>query len=147
MSVLLVSDEDDRTAGRVAAELAGRGVPVNWIDAGDFPTEIGMTANSDGGWHGHLTGCDGVEIGLAAITGIYYRRPTQFRLAEGMSGPEQQFAYGEARRGFGGVLQALSDARWVNDPVASARAEYKQAGPIGRSRAVRACGSEDDDQQ
>lgn len=42
-----------------------------------------------------------------------------------MNRAEQQFAYGEARRGFGGVLQALDGALWVNDRVAAARAEDK----------------------
>ncbi|WP_279473315.1 hypothetical protein [Actinomadura darangshiensis] len=42
-----------------------------------------------------------------------------------MSSPERAFTYGEARRGFGGVLTALQDCLWVNDPMAAIRAEYK----------------------
>lgn len=42
-----------------------------------------------------------------------------------MSGPELAFAYGEARRGLGGVLAGLKHCLWVNDPMAAARAEYK----------------------
>jgi glutathione synthase/RimK-type ligase-like ATP-grasp enzyme len=77
-----------------------------------------------------------VLIDLAAVRAVYYRRPNQFAMAEEMSGSEKAFAYGEARRGFGGVLQALSDCLWVNDPMAAARAEYK---PVQLAAAV-ACG-------
>lgn len=55
---------------------------------------------------------------------MYYRKPTQFRLADGMSAPEQMWAYKETRRGFGRVLRAL-DCLWANDPVKVAAAEYK----------------------
>jgi glutathione synthase/RimK-type ligase-like ATP-grasp enzyme len=52
-----------------------------------------------------------------------------------MSPPERAFAFNEARRGFGGVLQAL-DCLWVNDPVHAAAAEYK---PVQLAAAA-ACG-------
>jgi glutathione synthase/RimK-type ligase-like ATP-grasp enzyme len=53
-----------------------------------------------------------------------------------MSGPEQVFAYKEARRGFGGVVQALPRCLWVNYPLAAARTEYK---PVQLAAAV-SCG-------
>lgn len=52
-----------------------------------------------------------------------------------MSPPERAFAFNEARRGFGGVLQALV-CLWVNDPVRAAAAEYK---PVQLTAAA-ACG-------
>ncbi|WP_265582706.1 ATP-grasp ribosomal peptide maturase [Streptomyces ferrugineus] len=126
---MVLTDEEDRTASRVTAELALRGVPVARVDATNFPTKISMSAEigTGGAWSGRLNDTEtGREIvALAHVGSVYYRRPTQFTLPEGMSRPEQLFAYGEARRGFGGVMQALSSARWVNDPVAAARTEYK----------------------
>lgn len=127
--VLVITDEDDRTASRVTSELAVRGVPVARIDATDFPTKLRMSAQIGAGatWAGQLvdtdTGRDIVD--LAAVRSVYYRRPTQFTMPEGMNRAERVFAYGEARRGFGGVLQALDGALWVNDPAAAARTEYK----------------------
>ncbi|WP_050369514.1 ATP-grasp ribosomal peptide maturase [Streptomyces acidiscabies] len=130
-TVLILTDEEDRTAGRVAAELAVRGVPVVRMDATDFPTKVSMSAEiaTADAWSGSLTT---IETGrtivrLDDVGSVYYRRPTQFTLPEGMNRAEKQFAYGEARRGFGGVLQALDGARWVNDRVAAARTEYKPA--------------------
>ncbi|MEU2872926.1 ATP-grasp ribosomal peptide maturase [Streptomyces olivoreticuli] len=128
-TVLVLTDDTDRTASRVTAELALRGVPVVRMDATDFPVKATMSAEISTGdsWSGTLsdteTGCELVR--LADVGSVYYRRPTQFTLPEGMSRAEQVFAYGEARRGFGGVLQALHGARWVNDPASAARAEYK----------------------
>ncbi|NGO71458.1 ATP-grasp ribosomal peptide maturase [Streptomyces boncukensis] len=127
--VLVITDEDDRTASRVTSELAVRGVPVARIDATDFPTKLHMSAQISTGatWSGRLVdaGTGREVVDLAAVRSVYYRRPTQFTMPEEMNRAERLFAYGEARRGFGGVLQALDDALWVNDPTAAARAEYK----------------------
>ena len=37
MSVLILADAQDVTAGRVAAELTGRGVQVHGVDPAGFP--------------------------------------------------------------------------------------------------------------
>lgn len=127
--VLVITDEDDRTASRVTSELAVRGVPVARIDATHFPTKLHMSAQISTGaaWTGRLLDIEtGREVvGLSAVRSVYYRRPTQFTMPEEMNRAERVFAYGEARRGFGGVLQALDGALWVNDPAAAARTEYK----------------------
>ncbi|MDL4775315.1 ATP-grasp ribosomal peptide maturase [Actinomadura xylanilytica] len=128
-SVLVLTSPEDPTADRVAAELAVRGVPVARLDTAQFPIEISMTATISSGdrWRGRLrsVGRGHDVLDLADVGGVYYRRPEQFVLDERMSAPERVFAYGEARVGFGGVVQALAGARWVNDPVAAARTEYK----------------------
>jgi ATP-grasp ribosomal peptide maturase len=130
-TVLVLAPETDPTADRVASELAGRGIPVTRADTADFPVSLTLKAGFSGdaaGWSGELIGTTAADraigVGPGQIQSIYFRHPTQFRLAEGMSGPERIFAYNEARRGFGGVLQAL-DCRWVNHPVRAAAAEYK----------------------
>ncbi len=133
MSVLILADEDDPTASRVAAELTGRGVQVHAIDPAAFPQDLSLAATIEPGtaWAGTVAGEFSLEV--AAVHAIYYRKPTQFRLPESMSGPERLFAYGEARRGFGGVLLALGHCLWVNDPLAAARCEYK---PVQLAAAV-----------
>ncbi|MGI5232847.1 ATP-grasp ribosomal peptide maturase [Actinoallomurus sp. CA-142502] len=140
MTVLILTDERDWTGDRVAVELAGRGVPAVRLDPADFPTRVSLTAGVGTArpWSGVIvdreTGQDLVQ--LDDVRAVYYRRPTQFRLEEGMSGPEQVFAYREARRGFGGVIQALRHCLWLNDPIAAARTEYK---PV-QLEAASACG-------
>ncbi|MGW5686486.1 ATP-grasp ribosomal peptide maturase [Nonomuraea sp. NPDC003754] len=129
-TVLIVTDETDVVAQRVAAELAGRGVCVVTVDTSDFPGALSMSATIDAnscGWAGTLNGSRATVLDLAEVGAVYWRRPTQFALDERMSSPERAFAYGEARRGFGGVLIALGmdGCLWVNDPMAAMRCEYK----------------------
>ncbi|MEU0570939.1 MvdC/MvdD family ATP grasp protein [Nonomuraea sp. NPDC005983] len=140
--VLILAAAHDKTVDRVAAELTGRAVPVTRMDAADFPIGLRLAARFTSGssrWDGTITGHseDGrrIRLILDEVTSVYYRHPTQFRLPEGMSGPERIFAYNEARRGFGGVLQALN-CLWINDPVRTAAADYK---PV-QLAAASACG-------
>ncbi|MGH3321666.1 MAG: MvdC/MvdD family ATP grasp protein [Streptosporangiaceae bacterium] len=117
-------------------EPRGRGVPVARVDPAEFPARVSLTAEVGAGqpWSGTITDPKrGPLADLASVSSVYYRHPAQFQLAEGMSGPEKVFAYGEARRGFGGVIQALQDCLWINDPVAAARCEYK---PVQLAAAV-----------
>lgn len=127
----------DATADRVAAELAVRGVPAIRVDAAQFPRDLALTATLDPAdrWHGVITATgDGrAVVGLAEVSAVCYRHPEQFVLDERMSAPERAFAFREARRGFGGVVQALG-ARWVNPPVAAAACEYK---PVQLAEAAR----------
>jgi ATP-grasp ribosomal peptide maturase len=128
--VLILTGDSDEVASRVAAELALRGLPVVRLDAAEFPGKVTMAARiaPGRGWEGTLSRGGRELVDLSQVGAIYYRRPTQFQLDEQMTGPERAFAYGEARRGFGGVLAALGvrgGCLWLNDPVAAARAEYK----------------------
>src|SRR5260370_41760067 len=75
------------------------------------------------GWYGGLW-AEGVVVERAEVRSVYYRRPTQFRFAAGLSDGDAVFAAGEARLGVGGVLASL-EALWVNDPLRAAAAEYK----------------------
>lgn len=104
MAVLILTDGADPAADRVAAELAGRGVPVTSIDPADFPRRLSMAAAivPFEAWSGVIDG--EADIDLGAVRAVYYGKPTQFSLPGRMSGAERVFAYGEARRGFGGVL-------------------------------------------
>jgi ATP-grasp ribosomal peptide maturase len=127
VSVLILRHESDAVADRVAAELAVRGVPVVRLNPSAFPKQLSMSARivDSRSWHGWLKTDDGKTIDLAEIRTVWQRGSSQFVMDERMSGPELAFAYGEARRGFGGVLASLGHCLWVNDPMAAARAEYK----------------------
>ncbi len=127
-TVVILTEDRDLTADRVAAELALRGTPVIRMATSDFPQRISMAATLGAdGWQGTLALSSGDEVPLTDVGAIYRRRPTQFKMDDGMSSPERTFAYGEARRGFGGVLNALAvgGCLWVNAPAAAAAAEYK----------------------
>ncbi|MGA8117537.1 MAG: ATP-grasp ribosomal peptide maturase [Actinocatenispora sp.] len=122
--VLILSGADDPTADAVAVELERRDVRYGRLDTGDFPTRLRLAVDTRAGrWTGRLGGSD-TDIDLSAIRSVYYRRPTRFRLPEGMSQADQVFAAAEARHAIGGLLASL-DVLWVNDPMKQAAAEYK----------------------
>ncbi|WP_433227731.1 MvdC/MvdD family ATP grasp protein [Actinomadura formosensis] len=127
MTVLMLARHGDKVAERVGAELLRRGTSVVQVNPSSFPTRLSMGARLNGSlsWSGRISGRDGLDVELAGISAVWQRGATPFVMDERMSSPERAFAYGEARRGFGGVLAALGDCLWVNDPVAAARAEYK----------------------
>lgn len=127
MSVLLLAHPSDAVAGQVAQELTTRDVPVVRLNPSAFPQRLSMAAriSDTPRWSGVLTTDAGDLIELGDIRAVWRRSASQFVLDERMTAPERAFAYGEARRGFGGVLAALGNCLWVNDPVAAARAEYK----------------------
>lgn len=133
---VVLAREGDKVADRVATELRGRGTGVVQLNPSRFPTRLTMAAclRDSGTWDGLITDEDGHEIELAGIRAVWQRRATPFVMDERMSSPERAFAYGEARRGFGGVLTALDHCRWVNDPMAAAHAEYK---PLQLAEAAR----------
>jgi ATP-grasp ribosomal peptide maturase len=122
-AVLIISTAGDWSAEQVAGQLSARGVPHAWIDTGDFPQRLSLTAElGPTAWLGVLAGARPVD--LADVSSVFYRRPGDFDIPAGMSGPERQFARSQARIGVGGVLSSLP-ARWVNHPSALADAEYK----------------------
>ncbi|MGH3157781.1 MAG: MvdC/MvdD family ATP grasp protein, partial [Streptosporangiaceae bacterium] len=127
MTVLALTTDTDSVADRVIAELALRGVPVVRLDQADIPLRVWLDGRISTGrpWGGRLFGVNGTLVDLADVRAVWHRHTKQFVVDEDMSGPEKAFAYGEARRGYGGILAALSGCLWVNDPMAAARAEYK----------------------
>lgn len=134
-AVLVLTGVEDGTADPVIHHLAQREIPVVRMDPGDFPSAMTVEAEfGDDRWWGTVRDAfRGVD--LASVRSVYYRRPGQFTLTEGMSGPEQRWAYREARMGFGGVLLSL-ECLWINEPWRMSAAEYK---PVQLATAAR-CG-------
>ncbi|MGH8574632.1 MAG: MvdC/MvdD family ATP grasp protein, partial [Gammaproteobacteria bacterium] len=131
--MLVITDRYDPTADVVVAELNRRKVPVFRCDAGDFPLAVSVSAELAGGrWSGRLS-TRWRSLDVTGISGIYYRRPTAFRLADGMSAGERRWANVQARLGFGGLLATLGP--WLNHPHNIGYAEYK---PVQLEAAVAA---------
>lgn len=126
-TVLVLTNEDDTTAGMVTAALVRRGATVARVDTGDFPERWTVTGRIDsaGIWQGSLNGSD-VEVDLELVTAVYYRRPSPYRLAAGLSSVDRRFAEAEAHHGVGGLLSCLP-CRWVSHPARIADAAAKPA--------------------
>lgn len=127
-TILILTCPEDTTADEVVEILHDRGANITSVDPGDFPLSMRSTTLIHGGWDSRLETTAGERLDLADVKSVWYRRPTHFRLPEGMSPAEQNFAAAETRLGFGGVLAAMDWPLWINHPHRIARAEYK---PIG----------------
>jgi hypothetical protein len=121
--VLVVGEAGDWSVDAVTAELDHREVRHVRLDTADFPQRMRLSARFDGRWCGRID-VGSTTVRLEDVTAIYYRRPGDFDLPAGLSGPERRFAHAQARVGLGGVLASLP-ARWMNHPSALADSEYK----------------------
>lgn len=60
------------------------------------------------------------------MTAVYYRRPTPYAARFGhLPAQQRDFAAAEARRGLGGILNALHGVLYVNHPYAVPQADFK----------------------
>jgi ATP-grasp ribosomal peptide maturase len=122
-AVLLVSHPKDSTAELVADALRKRGdVRVVWFDVADFP--LSLTCRAVGPPWRTVLDTRGGSVRLDHVSGVLYRRPTQYVFPDAMSDTNRRFAAGEARVGLGGLLAGLP-CRWVNHPARVADAEFK----------------------
>jgi len=136
MTVLVLAEELDTTADGVVRGLTERGVPVMRLDLSWFPQRLALNAEfCDGAWQGCLR-TEHHEVDLAEIRSVWVRTPSSFRMPEGVSAVERDFAKREAKLGVGGVLLALPDVLWVNRPDLAATAVYR---PVQWAAAAR-CG-------
>lgn len=125
MTVLVLAAELDRTADGVVRGLTERGVPVVRLDLSWFPQRLTLDAEfRDGAWRGCLR-TEYHEVDLASVRSVWVRTPSSFRMPEGMSAVERDFAKREAKLGVGGVLLALPEVLWVNRPDLAATAVYR----------------------
>lgn len=131
-AVLVITHWFDPTADFVVEELNRREVPVLRFDAADFPSDLCVTGRlAAGAWSGALK-AGGRRVSFDDVGGIYFRRPTAFRLGP-MPESAAGWAFAEARSGLGGLLMAHE--AWLNHPHRVGYAEYK---PVQLAEAVRA---------
>ncbi|MEW2128981.1 ATP-grasp ribosomal peptide maturase [Streptomyces sp. NPDC005435] len=129
-TVLVVTALEDVTADRVIAALNEREVPVVRVDPADIARDLAFRAHIGAGapvWTGRLV-TDSRDVELGEVAAVYYRRPTPY-VTRYRYLPVQQrdFAAAEARHGFGGVLNHLHGAFYVNHPSAVTAADFKPA--------------------
>ncbi|MGH4019085.1 MAG: ATP-grasp ribosomal peptide maturase [Pseudonocardiaceae bacterium] len=136
MTVVIFAQQADAPVDAVVRELAARDVPIFRADTSWFPRQMVLDARlrTDGRWIGELS-TPYRAVDLDAVRSIWYRDPTTFSFAEGITDVERAYAHREARLGLGGVLASL-DVLWVNHPNRAADAAYK---PLQLATAAR-CG-------
>jgi glutathione synthase/RimK-type ligase-like ATP-grasp enzyme len=138
--ILIISSERDEHAGAVASELIRLGVEQHLLDLAQFPENIGLILRYDGEAlpAAMLRGLNGIDIDLANVRAVWYRRPQPFVLSPGLSRPShRQFAYNESHEAIAGLWQML-DVFWMNHPTrdeVAARKAYQLS-------VARSCGLE-----
>jgi hypothetical protein len=119
MSVLVVSEECDPTSDAVVQALQQRNTEVHRVDLSWFPMRLDLDAAlGTEGWVGTLRTRDR-EIALEELSSVFYRSPTAFQFAPGLSDAELRHARMEAKIGLGGCLSALP-VLWANHPARQA---------------------------
>lgn len=122
-TVLVLTNQLDPTADLVVNHLNTRDVPVFRCDAAEFPMELALSATLADGWAGRLDNGHR-RLDLASVRAVYFRRPEEFRLPDGMSEAGQRFAAAQSRAGFLGVVASLP-CLWINHPARDSDANYK----------------------
>lgn len=125
MSVVVITRRADPTADLVVTELQHRGVAVFRADLAEFPEQLGLTArltNQSTSWRPTLRTARRA-VDFSDVTGVWYRKPTEFGFPAGMTVAEHRWCAAEAKIAFGGALSDLPGVRWINPPHASAAAE------------------------
>jgi ATP-grasp ribosomal peptide maturase len=122
-TVLVLTNRLDPTADLVVNHLNTRGVPVFRCNTAEFPTELTLSATLGDGWGGVLDN-GRRTLGLSDVRSVYFRRPEEFRLPDGMSEAGQRFAAAQSRAGFVGVAVSLP-CLWVNHPARDLDANHK----------------------
>jgi hypothetical protein len=85
--------------------------------------ELTLSATLADGWGGVLDN-GRRRLGLADVRSVYFRRPEEFRLPDGMSEAGRRFAAAQSRAGFVGVAVALP-CLWINHPARDLDANHK----------------------
>lgn len=124
MTALILAPEFDPTVDAVVEALDQRQVSVFRTDLSDFPSRLWLDAQlRDGRWSGRLWTVHR-EVKLDEVRSIWNRKPSSYVFPPSMTAAERDFAYREARLGFGGVLASL-DVLWANHPNRCADAIFK----------------------
>jgi glutathione synthase/RimK-type ligase-like ATP-grasp enzyme len=135
-SVLVISSERDEHATAVASQLTRLGVEHHLLDLARFPEEIGLVLRygNDGAPTAMLRGVGGVDVDLAGVGAVWYRRPQPFGIPSSLSRPSHRaFAFNESHEAIAGLWQSL-DVFWMNHPTRDEVAARK-AYQLGVARA------------
>ncbi|MFC9688884.1 ATP-grasp ribosomal peptide maturase [Kribbella sp. NPDC056951] len=122
--VLVLTEVCDPTADFVLDHLNERGVRFWRLDPGDFPDSLELSAGFDGAWFGEVLGPLRLAE-LSEIRAVYYRRPSGFKTRAGLSHADAAFVRSQARHALYGVLAALPQVIWLNNPGNMADARVK----------------------
>ncbi|MEZ4735437.1 MAG: hypothetical protein R3E79_50735 [Caldilineaceae bacterium] len=123
--LLFLDQQDDAHADWVEAECDRRAIPYVRFCTETFPRAAQLSVHIAEGWAGGQLRLADRTVDLAAITGIWYRRPGEITLDPALDEAYLQFARMESEEMLYGLYRVLWDRRWVNQPHLMAAANHK----------------------
>ena len=124
--LLLTHSGDFYTIDLVSQALARRGVRPIRFNTDLFPSSIRLSAHAGDERTAHLFTETGEQIAAEQVRAVWARKLWSPRMAEDLDERYRLMCVGESIAALEGFLDALHDARWVNDLQRQRAAENKQ---------------------
>jgi MvdC family ATP-grasp ribosomal peptide maturase len=124
--LLLTHSADFYTIDLVAEALAQRGARPFRLNTDCFPTSVKLSARMGGDRASHLITDAGAQISAEEIRAVWARKLWTPKMDADLDERYREMCVRESVAAFEGFLDALHDARWVNDVQRERAAENKQ---------------------
>ena len=124
--LLLTHSGDFYTIDLVSQALARRGVRPIRFNTDLFPSSVKLSARAGDERAAHLFTEAGEQISAAEVRAVWARKLWSPRMSDDLDERYRSMCVGESVAALEGFLDALHDARWVNDLERQRAAENKQ---------------------
>ena len=124
--LLLTHSGDFYTVDLVSQALARRGARPIRFNTDLFPSSVKLSARAGDERAAHLCTEAGEQISAAEVRAVWARKLWSPRMADDLDERYRSMCVGESAAALEGFLDALHDARWVNDLQRQRAAENKQ---------------------
>ncbi|HKO96016.1 MAG TPA: MvdC family ATP-grasp ribosomal peptide maturase [Pyrinomonadaceae bacterium] len=124
--LLLTHSNDFYTVDLVSQALARRGARPIRFNTDFFPSSVKLAARAGDERAGHLYTEAGEQIFASEVRGVWARKLWSPRMADDVDEGYRLMCIRESTAALEGFLDALDDARWVNDLQRERAAENKQ---------------------
>jgi glutathione synthase/RimK-type ligase-like ATP-grasp enzyme len=123
--VLIVTNQDDPHADCVIRALLTIGIEPVRLNTDEVPLDTVFGLRFEGAWNGRIElAASNRIVDVERIRSVWWRRPRAYRLPEGLSPLERDFAADELDHALRGLWSAL-DCYWMSHPDAITRAGWK----------------------
>lgn len=119
--VLVLTNTRDESAGPVAGHLHSIHQPFVRFDTEKFPEEDLVSVSLDGENKTGSIHCSGVEVDIASIKSIWWRRPTKARQQSAIHPGYMEFIRDESEIALWSFYSLFSDVFWMNHPLIGSR--------------------------
>jgi glutathione synthase/RimK-type ligase-like ATP-grasp enzyme len=123
--IVIVTNQDDIHADGVIRALWGIGGEPIRLNTDEIPQDSTVSIELAHGLSGAIElSLNGLVVDPERIRSVWWRRPEAFRLPDGLSAWEYEFAQRELEQAYRGLWSAL-DCYWMSHPDAIDRAQWK----------------------